>query len=145
MLGIYLLGNIWLKIEQNNEISRTERRSPVVGKVIGQFDTCFSQKDSSRATLFEGRRVRDQRKYMGLFSTLHRTLLKITSMDDDCYISGDWRAQEYHFKASYFGLQNYLNCLLKRYNESVAACGALCTVNSKSPPEIWRRLPWWIH
>ena len=51
MLGIYLLGNIWSKIEQNNEISRTERRSPVVGKVIGQFDTCFSQK-TARVQLY---------------------------------------------------------------------------------------------
>ena len=32
LLGIYLLGNIWSEIKSNNEISRPERRSPVVGK-----------------------------------------------------------------------------------------------------------------
>ena len=41
MLGIYLLGNIRSKFEQNYGISRTQRGSPVVGKIVGQFDTCF--------------------------------------------------------------------------------------------------------
>ena len=41
MLGIYLLGNIRSKFEQNYGISRTQRGSQVVGKIVGQFDTCF--------------------------------------------------------------------------------------------------------
>ena len=50
---------------------------------------------------------------------------------------GTEQPKSIHFKAIYFGLQDCLNCLLKRYNERVAACGALC----ESPPELWRRLP----
>ena len=62
----------------------------------------------------------DQHKYMEYFNI-------IPSTTED-HVSGqwllhswDWRALEYRFKVSSFDLQNYLNCLLKRYNESVAA------------------------
>ena len=105
----------------------------------------FLAKDSSRSTPCEGRIHVDQMSAQinGIFSTSHRTRLKITSIDDDCYIPGDWRARG-KSTISRWVLLDYeiiLNCLLKRYNERVAACGALC----ESPPELWRRLPWWIH
>ena len=129
MLGIYLLGNIRSKFEQNNGISRTQRGSPFVGKVVGQFHWhVFLANDSSRATPCEGRSFRDQHKYMEFFN--------ITPYTTEGHVSGrwllyswDWRALEYHFKVSSFGLQNYLNCLLKRYN-GTCGCGALSTVTA---------------
>ena len=128
MLGIYLLGNIRSKFEQNNGISRTQRGSPFVGKVVGQFHWhVFLANDSSRATPCEGRRVRDQHKYMEFFNITPYTT-EGQGVDDDCYIPG---TEEPKSTISRWVLLVYKIILLSIETlQRTCGCGALSTVTA---------------